>query len=133
MVPKYYVNNLVLAKILHNKYALQKHEKTHLENRERKAPCPICGVKFLEESYVKIHMQIHNQDRVKKHKCEFCDKAFYEKGSLNVHRRIHLGQMIPCTLCSKEFFRQVDLDIHMNSHSAAVINAETKKRVSAKV
>ncbi|XP_065364517.1 zinc finger protein 37-like [Calliphora vicina] len=118
----------ICSKILHNKYSLQKHERTHSKNRERKATCPICGIKFFEKHYIKAHMHIHSENRIKKHKCEFCDKAFYEKGGLNVHRRIHLGQMKKCTLCAKEFFRQVDLDIHMNSHSATSLNVNAKKR-----
>ncbi|KAM7348347.1 uncharacterized protein ACRADG_007703 [Cochliomyia hominivorax] len=117
----------ICSKILHNKYALQKHEKTH-ENRERNVPCPICGVKFFAQANVVTHMHIHDEKREKKHKCEFCEKDFYTKGSLNVHRRVHLGQMIPCTICEKKFFRKVDLDIHMNRHSAIAINGTAKKR-----
>ncbi|XP_037822275.1 zinc finger protein 808-like [Lucilia sericata] len=117
----------ICSKILHNKYSLQKHERTHV-NRERKVPCPVCGVKFYDKNHLKSHMRIHNENRIKRYQCEFCDKAFFERGALNVHRRIHLGQMIPCTLCSKEFFRKVDLEIHMNSHSAVTINSNGKKR-----
>lgn len=105
------------------------HEKTHLENRERKETCKVCGLKFYDKRNLYSHTRIHKENREKIHKCEFCNKAFYDKGGLNIHRRIHLGQMIPCTLCSKQYFRQVDLDRHMGSHSATTINTDTKKRV----
>ncbi|TMW44381.1 hypothetical protein DOY81_010538, partial [Sarcophaga bullata] len=118
----------ICSKILHNKYAVQMHEKTHIENRERKETCTVCGLKFFDKRNLYSHMQIHKENREKRHKCEFCSKAFYDKGGLNIHRRIHLGQMIPCTLCSKQYFRQIDLDRHMSSHSATTINTDTKKR-----
>lgn len=105
------------------------HERTHIENRERKETCKVCGLKFYDKRNLYSHKRIHKENREKKHKCEFCNKAFYDKGGLNIHRRIHLGQMIPCSLCPKQYFRQIDLDRHMGSHSATTINSETKKRV----
>ncbi|XP_037822276.1 zinc finger protein 429-like [Lucilia sericata] len=118
----------ICSKILHNKYAVQMHEKTHMENRERKETCKVCGLKFYDKRNLYSHKRIHKENREKRHKCEFCNKAFYDKGGLNIHRRIHLGQMIPCTLCSKQYYRQIDLDRHMGSHSATTINTDTKKR-----
>ncbi|KAM7349575.1 uncharacterized protein ACRADG_008449 [Cochliomyia hominivorax] len=118
----------ICSKILHNKYAVQMHEKTHIENRERKETCKVCGLKFFDKRNLYSHIRIHKENREKIHKCEFCNKAFYDKGGLNIHRRIHLGQMIPCSLCSKQYFRQIDLDRHMSSHSATTINSDTKKR-----
>ncbi|XP_065364145.1 zinc finger protein 39-like [Calliphora vicina] len=118
----------ICSKILHNKYAVQMHEKTHMENRERKETCKVCGLKFYDKRNLYSHKRIHKENREKNHKCEFCNKSFYDKGGLNIHRRIHLGQMIPCSLCSKQYYRQIDLDRHMSSHSATTINSDTKKR-----
>ena len=130
MLPVALNHIFITAKIIRNKYAVQRHEQTHIENRERKETCTICGLKLFNKTNLYSHMQTHKENREKRHKCEFCSKAFYEKGPLNIHRRIHLGQMIPCTLCSKQFFRQIDLERHMSSHSATAINTDTKKIVS---
>ena len=66
--------------------ALRVHRKTHTE---KKAPCPICGMKV---RILKNHMDnVHTKDEDKKFQCQDCGKGFMDKIKLEYHRmNMHL-------------------------------------------
>ena len=68
-----------------DKYALQKHMKTH----EEKKACPECGLKVRN---MKFHMKSsHTSDEMKKFRCQDCGKGFISGKQLENHRmNVHL-------------------------------------------
>lgn len=72
-----------------SKSELTEHIKTH-SNDERPFLCSECGMRFVRNDYLVIHMRRHTGE--KPYKCRFCDRAFPRATDLTVHERYHTNE-----------------------------------------
>lgn len=71
------------------KLELTEHVKTH-SNEERPFLCSECGMRFIRNDYLVIHMRRHTGE--KPYKCKFCERAFPRATDLTVHERYHTNE-----------------------------------------
>lgn len=85
--------------IFSNRNDLNDHlAKVHQD--EKPYLCSECGLKFVRNDYLVIHMRRHLG--IKPYKCRFCDKGFPRATDLNVHERYHTNEKTHlCNLCGK--------------------------------
>ncbi|XP_055325589.1 zinc finger protein 260-like isoform X2 [Sitodiplosis mosellana] len=98
-----------------SKSELTEHIKTH-SNEERPFLCSECGMRFIRNDYLLIHMRRHTGE--KPYKCRFCESAFPRSTDLRVHERYHTNEKKhTCDLCGKGFQRAYNLTVHMRVHT----------------
>lgn len=114
---------------------LTAHSKSHAAS-EKPFLCSECGLRFVRNDYLVIHMRRHKGE--KPYKCKFCGKGFPRATDLTVHERwndssrrlllnliklndpcrYHTGEKTHlCTICGKGFQRAYNLLVHMRVHT----------------
>ena len=88
---------------------LKKHEKLHMEPREKKKTslqdfkCLICEKVFRTKSNIKKHiLSVH--EKLRNFKCHLCENAYLDSSALNFHLERHKTpeeEHIQCDICSK--------------------------------
>ncbi|KAG5680793.1 hypothetical protein PVAND_010279 [Polypedilum vanderplanki] len=112
-------------KTFSSKKYLNSHMKVHSteKNLIKKDPqnekpylCSECGLRFVRNDYLVIHMRRHLN--IKPYKCRFCDKGFPRATDLTVHERYHTNEKTHlCNQCGKGFQRAYNLLVHMRVHT----------------
>jgi KRAB domain-containing zinc finger protein len=107
---------------------MERHMKTHDNEKERKFQCKICSVKFLKVTSLTRHLNHHKLKKNAGFKCQFCFKKFYLKAKLDRHLKFH-AKFLRCDHCGFLFKRKQLLMAHMKKkHIAAevcVVKCET--------
>lgn len=90
--------------------------KDHMKIHNIKHRCTDCGLKFISDYYLKLH--ILRQHMIEKpYKCSECDKSFITKYALNAHTKTHTGERnYECTLCDSKFVHRSTLTGHKKVH-----------------
>lgn len=102
--------------VFDSKQELTGHSKTHAHETEKPFLCSECGLRFVRNDYLIIHMRRHKGE--KPYKCKYCSKGFPRATDLNVHERYHTGEKTHlCTVCGKGFQRAYNLLVHMRVHT----------------
>ncbi|KFB44095.1 hypothetical protein ZHAS_00011930 [Anopheles sinensis] len=102
------------GKEFREKYLLQKHQETHVE--ERPHGCGVCGAAFKTSSSLSKHTQSHAEK--KRYQCTMCTQGFAYKTSLDLHLNWHNGvKPYECEFCSKRFSQRGNLKEHLRVHS----------------
>lgn len=108
---------------------LDAHRKTHstikykmrarplqTERSEKQFLCSECGMTFVRNDYLVVHMRRHRGERP--YKCTYCDKRFARTTDLKTHERYHTGEKLHlCNMCGKGFQRAYNLLVHMRTHT----------------
>lgn len=115
----------ICLKTFTSKKNLRSHMKGHSNEKiitkkdplhERPYLCSECGLRFVRNDYLVIHMRRHLG--LKPYKCRFCDKGFPRATDLTVHERYHTNEKTHlCNLCGKGFQRAYNLLVHMRVHT----------------
>lgn len=107
------------GKILQTSSGLASHEKSHTqfgkpEKKNASFECDFCGTKFIQKSYLYVHLFSSHVKHDKGFKCEYCNKFFYKRvrytNHINSHKNI---RNFSCSLCPKTFIQKRNLDVHM--------------------
>jgi hypothetical protein len=94
---------------------LNKHLKTHNDERQFACTHPGCTKRFSHSSTLKDHMNIHLQR--KPYTCKECGKGFPNGSNLNRHARIHTkSKPYVCNVCNKAFSQSSNLRVHQKIH-----------------
>ncbi|CAG9805127.1 unnamed protein product [Chironomus riparius] len=118
-----------ICSFCHKTFSSKKYLKTHMKvhnidkSNAKKDPqnekpflCSECGLRFVRNDYLVIHMRRHLG--LKPYKCRFCDKGFPRATDLTVHERYHTNEKTHlCNLCGKGFQRAYNLLVHMRVHT----------------
>lgn len=85
----------ICKKRLESRVKLRFHIYHH--SRAKKWLCTKCGMQFVAESQLKIHLMRddHNVSTIENTKpfvCSICEKRFTQKNSLDTHMRVHSGE-----------------------------------------
>lgn len=72
------------------KTKLADHTKKHISYSERPFLCSECGLRFIRNDYLVIHMRRHTGE--KPYRCKFCDRGFPRATDLTVHERYHTNE-----------------------------------------
>lgn len=118
-----------VCSICQKTFSSKKYLKTHMKVHNVEKPtvkkdpqnekpflCSECGLRFVRNDYLVIHMRRHLG--VKPYKCKFCDKGFPRATDLTVHERYHTNEKTHlCNLCGKGFQRAYNLLVHMRVHT----------------
>ena len=81
--------------------------------------CSECGLRFVRNDYLVIHMRRHKGE--KPYKCKYCGKGFPRATDLTVHERYHTGTKTHlCTTCGKSFHRAYNLLVHTRVHTGEI-------------
>ncbi|XP_055706558.1 zinc finger protein OZF-like [Phlebotomus papatasi] len=87
-----------------------------LHVNERPYLCSQCGIRFVRNDYLVIHLRRHKGE--KPYTCRYCGKGFPRATDLTVHERYHTGEKSHlCTTCGKSFHRAYNLLVHMRVHT----------------
>lgn len=79
---------------------------SRLPRRRQKCLFSECGLRFVRNDYLVIHMRRHMG--VKPYKCRFCEKGFPRATDLTVHERYHTNEKTHlCNLCGKGEFHSI--------------------------
>ncbi|KAH7179055.1 uncharacterized protein B0J16DRAFT_290401 [Fusarium flagelliforme] len=103
------------TKSFKRKSDLQRHYRTHTNERPYPCPLPKCEKSFIQQYALTVHIRTHTGERP--HQCQQtnCGKRFSNSSSLARHRRVHMG-MYPykCAYdgCSTSFRRKSDMLEH---------------------
>lgn len=96
--------------------------------------CSECGLRFVRNDYLVIHMRRHKGEKPYKckllslnfrrnwffsgHSGKYCNKGFPRATDLTVHERYHTGEKTHlCTICGKGFQRAYNLLVHTRVHT----------------
>lgn len=71
------------------RHELKEHLKSHNDVR-RPFLCSECGMRFIRNDYLVIHMRRHKGE--KPFQCKYCDRAFPRTTDLTVHERYHTNE-----------------------------------------
>ncbi|XP_055603705.1 zinc finger protein 436-like [Uranotaenia lowii] len=78
--------------------------------------CSECGMSFLRNDYLQVHMRRHMG--IKPFKCKFCPKGFPRATDLRVHEKYHTNEKPHlCNICGKGFHRAYNLVVHSRTHN----------------
>ncbi|GAB0099452.1 hypothetical protein DMENIID0001_153120 [Sergentomyia squamirostris] len=104
-------------------------EKLFLKHKQKHetAQCPCCGMKFLTQELMEVHVQEMGDhgppdDLVESsssgvYACAQCDKRFTRRNCLLQHSRLHTGiGMLDCVYCPLKFTSPARLKKHMRTH-----------------
>lgn len=106
----------ICAKKFDSRQMLNEHGKTHGNDKHKQFLCSECGMTFVRNDYLVVHMRRHNGE--KPYKCKYCGKGFPRATDLKVHERYHTGEKRHlCTMCGKGFQRAYNLVVHMRVHT----------------
>lgn len=106
----------ICAHLCADKESLIEHNRDHDGDFERPFLCSECGMRFVRNDYLKIHMRRHKGE--KPYKCRYCGKGFPRSTDLTVHERYHTGEKAHlCTTCGKGFHRAYNLVLHIRTHT----------------
>ncbi|XP_059622610.1 zinc finger protein OZF-like [Phlebotomus argentipes] len=95
--------------------ALNDH-MNELHVNERPYLCSECGLRFVRNDYLVIHLRRHKGE--KPYTCRYCGKGFPRATDLTVHERYHTGEKSHlCTVCGKGFHRAYNLLVHTRVHT----------------
>ncbi|GAB0098096.1 zinc finger protein 652-like [Sergentomyia squamirostris] len=118
-VPEKLENGYRLCKFCPASFPTMKEVNTHMNEAhvdERPYLCSECGVRFVRNDYLVIHLRRHKGE--KPYTCRFCGKGFPRATDLTVHERYHTGEKSHlCTVCGKGFQRAYNLLVHMRIHT----------------
>ncbi|XP_055701310.1 transcription factor grauzone-like [Phlebotomus papatasi] len=100
---------------------LNRHQHTHLEEKEKNIKCPQCDKAFSLDCVMKAHLRTHDESA--KFICEICAKIFKTKCDYNVHMKDnHSNTAAPkfcCPKCGKMLKKKKLLQIHIERHNEA--------------
>ncbi len=93
---------------------LTRHLESHTK---KKFKCTICLKWFKTLQYVKRHQLVHVDGKDLKFECPVCGKKFSKKPIFSKHWRSHLAKkFFQCTICDNEFNTADDLRRHQKKH-----------------
>ncbi|KAJ8667991.1 hypothetical protein QAD02_009654 [Eretmocerus hayati] len=97
------------------RYKLERHKKTH--NEDRPAACRFCSSSYKNERNLKEHMlRKHSSER--SYSCDLCGKSFAVKQDLTHHMWMHSDDKLSsCEFCHKKFRRKDELRLHVRTHT----------------
>ena len=84
----------------------------------KKYQCPDCGMKFVSERAMNIHLTTMHEKTEKDHKCVVCGKEYTSKQALDTHMKVFHGDYDPgkglqdrvshssCTIMTVVFFQK---------------------------
>ena len=102
-------------KIYEDHNALDVHLSSHLNRKDKRYKCLLCGIFCTSKSTMHKHLFRHNGK--KPFKCKICGRAFNIKYSLKRHLMTHTGEKpFGCSVCNKAFARKDYRDVHERSH-----------------
>lgn len=80
--------------------ALMTDHITKAHPDEKPYLCSECGLRFIRNDYLVVHMRRHLG--IKPYKCKFCGKGFPRATDVNVHEKYHTNEKTHlCTTCGK--------------------------------
>ncbi|XP_042167864.1 zinc finger protein 713-like isoform X2 [Oncorhynchus tshawytscha] len=81
--------------------------------KEKRFPCPFCGIAFSFPKQVEIHQRMHT----KPFGCHLCRASFSDSSNLKRHQRVHTGEKpYSCPQCEKRFSHRHHLKNHLKVH-----------------
>ena len=77
--------------VILNRRSKHRHYKLyHMDNKDLKHKCELCGKGFIDNQRLKCHMFTHTNERP--YVCQYCSRGFNSQGNLRMHiRGTHLG------------------------------------------
>jgi uncharacterized Zn-finger protein len=99
----------------------------HAEIHARFQPfkCNLCGVNFVNEDQIKIHLQEQHSDELTVNSCRLCGKLCKDSRSLMKHAWDHSREKAhSCSKCGKTFHNKARLKRHMISHRDKAVECE---------
>ncbi|KAM9530797.1 uncharacterized protein ACWYII_042342 isoform 1-T1 [Salvelinus alpinus] len=82
--------------------------------KEKRFPCPFCGIAFSFPKQVEIHQRMHT----KPFGCHLCRASFSDSSNLKRHQRVHTGEKpYSCLQCEKRFSHRHHLKNHLKVHT----------------
>lgn len=105
-----FISLIISFIILAAKSGLSQHLQTHVDIKETRTQCHVCGTWLKNEYLLKTHVRrIHN---AKPLKCPHCDKIKPNRNSLSRHiSESHSAPSHHCTYCDKAFVRAISLKV----------------------
>merc|ERR1712079_392307 len=98
------------GKLLKNKAALKRHEKTQHLDTDRFV-CSYCPKAFCSNHKRLIHERIHTGE--KPYQCQECGSNFRQRQQLTSHMRVHTGEMpYSCPKCLQRFKHSAGRNSH---------------------
>ncbi|XP_014050855.2 zinc finger protein 768-like [Salmo salar] len=83
-------------------------------DKEKRFPCPFCGIAFSFPKQVEIHQRMHT----KPFGCHLCRASFSDSSNLKRHQRVHTGEKpYSCPQCEKRFSHRHHLKNHLKVHT----------------
>ncbi|TST98564.1 Cadherin-23 [Bagarius yarrelli] len=92
-------------------------------SQRKKFVCNLCGMEYLRNRSLIIHMRIHTGETP--YKCEVCDKGFRRSDWLSKHMKIHKGtsqnnrskKLYSCDHCEKVYTCKTFILSHLRTHT----------------
>lgn len=102
-----------------SKNDLNKHVSKSHPNERRPYLCSECGMTFVRNDYLAIHMRRHRGEM--RYHCKFCKKRFFRSTDLRVHEKYHTNERThKCEHCDKSFQRSYNLLVHLRVHTGKI-------------
>jgi len=90
------------------------HDHMRKSHRSEMIPCKVCGMCFVHEDTLTVHMKRHGQAGVQ---CDKCPAKFTRKTGLKIHLiTVHSGIRHVCSHCSSTFSIKHNLKRHIRKH-----------------
>ena len=89
------------------------------EHPDAKYPCEVCGRKFTQSRYMRLHMgTVHGVGEANTFQCNVCAKICTQKSHLKTHLSVMHGigdvKTFQCDVCSRTFNDKSNLKRHLS-------------------